>query len=112
MNQTSVLTVGGICGAILAAVGVIVVLAKVVRFVFELARRAATFFDQWFGDKEAGVLSMPERMATTAQTLSQVAEQMTQQGHRLDEHLQWHAPAPNGGNRRSGVPSRHGEPAG
>jgi hypothetical protein len=94
--HVDVLTWGAWSVAILAIAGVLVLLSKVVRFVFRLARRAGKFFDQWFGDREAGVPSMPERMA-------QVTDQLMQQGHRLDEHLTWHS----AGDRANGaVPTK------
>lgn len=98
-----VVTVGGVCLAILAIAGVLGLVFKVVRFVFRNMRRAGKFFDQWFGDKESGIPSMPERMAVTTQTLAQVADQMTQQGHRLDEHLTWHSAADR---TNGGIPTR------
>jgi len=103
VHISDVLTVGGVSGAILAVFALIVALAKVVRAMFRLVKRAGKFFDQWFGDREAGMLSVPERM-------TQIADQVAQQGHRLDEHLTWHSAAErtNGGAPRRTAPTLRG----
>jgi hypothetical protein len=97
-----IVMVGGWCLAVLAIVGVLGLIFKGVRLLFRNLRRAGKFFDQWFGDRESGIPSMPERMAATTQTLSQLADTLTQQGHRLDEHLTWHSA---GDRTNGGVPA-------
>lgn len=107
VQLSQVVAFASVCGAILAGAAVVALLVKVVRSVFRLVKRAGKFFDQWFGDREAGTLSMPER-------LTMIAEQVTQQGHRLDEHLTWHSAAehPNGGSPRRVAPAsqHHSQP--
>lgn len=74
----------------------------VVRPVWRTIRRLNEVADDILGEPARGirparpslaqrVAAQTEATAATAQTLAQVADQVTQQGHRLDEHLSWHS---------------------
>jgi hypothetical protein len=107
---------GVVSGALIAVMTLIgLVYRWVLRPVWQLIRRLNEVADDILGEParldRAARPSLAARVAAltaasqsttamtqmTAQTLTQVADQVQQQGHRLDEHLTWHS----GGGRAS-----------
>ena len=85
MNIDRWQALGVVCGALIAALTLTgLVYRWVMRPVYRTFRRLGLMSDDFLGDKARGLPSLPERIA-------RLADQLAQQGHRLDEHLTWHS---------------------
>jgi hypothetical protein len=92
-----------VSSALLTLFGLIgLVYRWVVRPVWRTIRRLNEVADDILGEPARGerparpslaqrVAAQTAATAANAQTLAQLADQVTQQGHRLDEHLTWHS---------------------
>lgn len=98
---------GVVSGALIAVMTLIGLLWRwVVRPVFQTIKRLNRVADDLLGDRERRIPSLTERVVTqtaateqNSATLARLADQVTQQGHRIDEHLSWHS----GGGRLNGL---------
>jgi hypothetical protein len=119
-----VLTVGGVCAALIAVIAFLGMMrTKVVRPMWRAFRRGNRAVDDILGtparDDGPGGTTIPavpslaarvaeqtELASSTALAVERLADQLAQQGHRLDEHLTWHS---GGGKARANGP-RPAEP--